>query len=159
MRSTRYWIVGVTGLLALVFSGAAWGKCGHHHTKGNPTVSQYVEQIHTSCGSTAVGSTATGSGGSSVSPVTPSATTTHSVHRSISGPKVKSIATDSALGAQPKDLRGDAGTLGGGGNPLSASLGALAGGSGVRLLLLLVLMGGAAVALLAASIFRRRSSR
>ena len=157
MRPTRYWIVAVTGLLALVFSGGAWGKCGNHHTKGNPTVSQYVEQMHTSCGSTAAGSTG-GGGGVVDASVTLSRSITSKLHRTKSGAELKSIATDIALGAQPKNLRGDVGSLGGG-NPLSASLGALGGGSGERLLLLLGLMGGAAVALLAASIFRRRSSR
>jgi hypothetical protein len=152
MRRSRCCMLGFAALAALVFSGVASAACGHHTRKGNPTVSQYVESLHTSCGSNAPGSS--GGGGGSVKL---SANVAHDLHGS-SGAGLRSIATHVALGARPKNLRGDVGATGAG-NPLSASIGALGSGSGARLLILLGLMAGVAAVMLGAGIRRRRSSR
>lgn len=165
MGGSRYYMPGLAVLAALVFSGVASASCGHHARKGNPTVSQYVEALHTSCGSQAAGSAGGGGGGGSVKLSTGVA---HKLHGS-SGTALRSIATRTALGAQPKNLRGDVGggvgaqgadvSVAGTGNPLFASLAALAGGSGARLLILLGLMAAVAAVLLGAGIRRRRSGR
>src|SRR5437588_2927375 len=139
MRHRAYWLIGATTLFALVFSGTAWGKCGRTIRKGNPAVIQYVEPIRLSCGSEAAGSGS--SGGSSVKVKLPSGIASR-LHGT-SGAELKNIATNPALGAQPRNLRGDV-SVRGGGNLFSASLGALGGGSGERVVILLSLMGGAA---------------
>lgn len=164
MGSGRYCLLGLAALAALVFSSVASANCGGHKRKGNPTVSQYVETLHTSCGSSTPASSGGGGGGAVPLP----AQVTHQLHGS-SGAALRTIATKVSLGAQPKDLSGDAGggvgitsadvSVTGAGNPLIASMGALAGGSGARLLLLLGLMAAVAAVLLGAGIRRRRSGR
>ncbi len=148
----------IVALVALVFSGTAWGKC-HSVTKGGSSVTVYIEQIPTSCGSKPVrnspppspsgGTAATGSTGAKVA----TGGKVAAGGKVATGGKAGHVKTvhSHRLGAPRSSLRGNV-RLQNGRSPLLASLGALGGGSGVTLVLMVV----TAIALFGFRVYRRR---
>jgi hypothetical protein len=143
-------------LLALVVTGAAWGKCGKT-LKGNPAVRQYVEPIQTSCGSR---SATAPTGAISPEVAGKIAKGARKIEKGV--PKGKSKAGHetglfqkvASTGSGHLTLRGHIG------DTSESALGAVVGGlSHSGLVALLAVMGGIAAAFVGLSIRRRRVKR
>jgi hypothetical protein len=147
----RLAILLIGALLGLVLSGPALAKC-KGTSKGNGSVSVYVEQIPSSCGSKPVGH------GSGTVPLSQAAQS-HLQASGTNGALLRRIATSRALGAPEKNLHRGRIAISAPGSAVSASFGALGGGSGARLTIILGIMAATAVVLLGGALYRRRSTR